>query len=159
MRTFGLTTALLPTLLQAPAYWAGDQIVINTPESKDYKKLSQSRLFKVREFVDAEEFDSSVFKAALSSIPRWRYDREIQNVKTPDAHQSDAGIDYTADSDDEFKFVSVGKDIRGIARAHRAFLGETRRIFRSENALVEFLINRESDSYSLRLEVWRSIAC
>ena len=61
------------------------------------------------------------------------------------------------ESDDEYEFVSVGKNLRGVARAQRAFLGEARKIFRGKNDLVEYLLARESSGELFRLEAWRAI--
>ena len=48
MRMFGLTASLFPTGNNAPTFWPGGQVVISMIESNEYKKLSLSRLDKVR---------------------------------------------------------------------------------------------------------------
>ena len=84
--------------------------------------------------------------------------RASSNKKTNSAKKDgEADVDHEGDSDDDFRFVSVGKDTRGLARAHRGYLEEARIMFRSDDALVEFLLNREPDAQTLRLEIWMSI--
>ena len=61
------------------------------------------------------------------------------------------------DSDDEYEFVSVSKNLAGIARAQRAFLNEARKVFKGKQELTEYLLDKESDSELLRLYAWRSI--
>ena len=149
MRAFGLTNSLLPTDDKAPAFWPGDQIVINDLESEEYRKLSASRLSKVRLFVSSDDFHSSIFKAAVSSFPRWRFARELNKKPKAEADGSE--------SDDEFAYVSLGKELRGLARAQKGFLEEARKIFKGANEVTEYLINREPGHAVLRLEIWRSI--
>ena len=61
------------------------------------------------------------------------------------------------DSDDEYEFVSVSKNLAGVARAQRAFLNEARKVFKGKQELTEYLLKQESDSELLRLYAWRSI--
>ena len=70
----------------------------------------------------------------------------------------DAAMDDGSDSDGDFKFVSVAKDTRGVARANLGYLEEARSLSHSDNVLAEFLINREPDARTLRLEIWRIVA-
>ena len=58
-------------------------------------------------------------------------------------------------SDQEFEFVSVPSDLRGVARAQRAFLDETRKILKGRDGLSGYFLNRELDRDTLRLQVWR----
>ena len=149
LRAFGLSNSMLPTDAKAPAFWPGDQIVINDLESEEYRKLSATRLSKVRQFVSSGDFHSSIFKAAISSIPRWGFARELN--KEP----KDEGAD--SDSGEEFAYVSVAKKLRGLARAQKGFPEEARKIFKGANVLTEFLVNREPDRAVIRLEIWRSV--
>ena len=157
MRAFGLTLALLPGADKAPSYWSGDQVTKDTLESEEYIRLSHDRLSKVKDFVAGDEFHSSIFKAAISSIPRWRYARELQKKPADPKAQNIEAAENESDSDDDFKFVSIGKDTRGVVRAQRGFIEEARSMFHSKNVLVEFLVNRESGAPTLRLEIWRSV--
>ena len=59
------------------SFWPGDDVGINALESEEYRELSRTRLGKVRDFVTGGASHSSVFKAAISDLPRWRYAREL----------------------------------------------------------------------------------
>ena len=136
------------------SFWPGDDVGINTLESEEYRKLSRTRLGEVRDFVTGAELHSSIFKAAISALPRWRYSREL-NKKTrgPPVGNDTSG----SDSDGNFDYVSAPKKLRGVARAQRGFLDERREIFHGKHDLAEYLANRESDDPILRLEIWRGI--
>ena len=91
----------------------------------------------------------------MSSFPRWVYAQQLSHDPTKKNGFFDE--EPTSDSDEEFEYVSVDQNLRGVARAQRAFLNEARKILRGNHIMVEFFVNREPDAEYLRLEIWRSI--
>ena len=154
LRAFDLALPIMDACVTPLSFWPGDDVDINTLETGGYKKLSKTRLGKVRDFVTGDEFRSIIFKAAISSLPRWRYARELNKKPRGLPTENDTS---GSDSDGNFDFVSAPKKIRGVARAQRGFLDERRGIFHGKHDLDEYLVNRESDSPIIRLEIWRSI--
>ena len=136
-------------------FWPGDDVEKNLLESAEYQKLSSSRMKSVQEFLHSPLFTSSTLKACISSIPRWRFIRETEAVKGEAATSPDE--DSGAESDDEFTYVSVQKNLTGVARGQLGMIEESRRIFKGANPLAEFFLCRADDSAVVRLEVWRSI--
>ena len=132
----------------------GDEVKASVLESDEYKKYCSERMKKKHKFIRSEEFVSSTFKASLSCIPRWRFMRELyfDNERKRCYREEDGD-----ESEEEFEFVSVPPDLRGVARAQRAFLDDSRRIFKGRDELVEYFLNRELQHDTLRLQVWRSI--
>ena len=51
MRAFALVLPFLDAGSKPMAYWAGEEIHINTLEPAEYKKLSETGMVEVREFV------------------------------------------------------------------------------------------------------------
>ena len=51
----------------------------------------------------------------------------------------------------------VAKNLKGVARAQRALLEETRRILRCKDTLVELIIIRNDHPTAMRLLAWRSL--
>ena len=140
------------------SFWPCDDVDINTLESEEYRKLSRTRLGKVRDFVAGGEFHSSIFKAGISALPRWRYSRELNKKPRGCPVGNDTSNDTIgSESDGNSDYASAPKKLRGVSRSHRGFLDECRKIFCGKHDLVEFLVNRESGAPILRLEIWRSI--
>ena len=136
-------------------YWPGDDIVQNLLDSTDYQKLSSERMQSVQGFIHSPSFSCDILKACISSIPRWGFIRETQ--EDPDKRSKFADEDPCSDSDDEYEFVSVPENLRGVARGQKGFLEEARRIFKGRNKLAEFFVSRNRDAPAVRLEIWRSI--
>ena len=130
-------------------------------------------------FLKSTEFEECIVKACVSSIPRWRYLRELE--RDPSKKSGAADRDVDSDSDDDFEYVSVvvmphvmyidvfndltlgytevvPKDLKGVARAQKGLLDSTRRILRAKDPLAELLIDRGYSSSVLRLMSWRSLA-
>ena len=95
------------------SYWPGDDINAETLQSEEYKKLSTKRLSKVLKFARSKKYTSVLLKACVSSIPRWRYVREM------DARPITKSTDPDDSDDEHFQFVSVPQELRGIARGQR----------------------------------------
>ena len=158
MRAFGLTLPIMDACVMPLSFWPGDDVDINTLESEEYRELARTRLGEVRDFVTGGEFQSSIFKASISALPRWRYARELYKKPRGFPVGNDTSNDTSgSESDGNFDYVSSPKKLRGVARAHRGFLDECREIFHGKQDLVEFLENREIDPPILRLEIWGSI--
>ena len=127
---------------------------------------------KLRDFLNSGEFEESLVKARVSSLPRWRYARELPT--DPSKKRTDPDYDgYSSGSDDEFVFVSVCAmrqcfllthtydvplKMKGVARAQRSFIDETRKIARARDPLVELIVNRSDSPETMRLLAWRSLA-
>ena len=136
-------------------FWPGDDVEKNLLESTEYQNLSSSRMKSVQEFLHSPLFTSSVLKGAISSIPRWRFIRETQAgiPSESDRTEEDSG----SESEEEFQYVSVSRNLRGVARGQRGMLEDSRRVFKGEDSLAEFFIRRVENSSVARLEVARSI--
>ena len=140
------------------SFWPGGDVDINTLESEEYRELSRTRLGEVRDFVTGGAFRSSILKAAISALPRWRYARGLNQEPRGFPVGNDTSNDTSgSESDGNSDYVSAPKKLRGVARAQRGFLDECREIFQGERDLVEFLANRESDAPILRHEICRGI--
>ena len=61
--------------------------------------------------------------------------------------------DSLSDSDNEFEYVSAPKNLRGVARAQKAFLEERRGIYKRNDDITELMIRREGCSSAMRLVV------
>ena len=105
MKTFSLISHLIPDSSPAPAFWPGDQVEADILASDDYKQVSSSRMSKLRTFLKGEEFEECIVKACVSSLPRWRYAREMALGPKKKRMNPDFDED-SSDSDDEFAFVS-----------------------------------------------------
>ena len=66
--------------------------------------MSASRMNKLRKFVKSIEFDECLVKACVSSVPRWRYIRELDLDPAKKTSSTDEGA--ASDSEEEFQFVS-----------------------------------------------------
>ena len=142
----------------AALLWPGDDVDINTSESGKYRNLHRIGWGGAIDFVTGDECRSSIFKAAIPDIPRWRYAIELnKRQRTADTGNDSNKDSGGSESDGHFDYVSAPKKLRGVPRAHRGFLDECRKISHGKNDLVEFLANRESDAPIIRLEIWRSI--
>ena len=139
-------------------YFPGDDIQAALLQPEEYKKLCGKRLTKVKKFIKSDEHISAIVKSCISSIPRWRFARELQADPKEKTRCADDGGESDDSDDDRFEYISVDKDLRGIARAQGGFLDDARRILKGKHSLAEFVINREPDHTTIRLEVWRSIA-
>ena len=128
------------------SFWPGGDVDINTLDSEEYRNLPRTRLGKVKDFVTGDEFRSSISKAAISALPRWRYSREL-NKKPRASHLGNDTENDTSgsESDGNFEYVSSPKNLRGVARAQRGFLEERREIPHGKHDLVEFMANRERE--------------
>ena len=73
--------------------------------SGEYKQLPTGRMNKLREFLKSEEFGECLAKACVSSLPRWRYAREIATDPRKKQTPTDIEMD-SSDSDADFPFVS-----------------------------------------------------
>ena len=133
----------------------------NILESDEYLRICSKRVAKVIKFTRSSKYATSLLKCALSSIPRWRYARELdsqprEKKKARPIVEDDEVMDN--DSDDEhFDYVSVSTSLRGIARAQKGLLEDCRRIMKGKDELVEYFLNRETEADVIRLEVWRSM--
>ena len=106
VKSFSLIGHLIPDGIPDPAFWPGDQVEADVLASDAYKQISANRMSKLRDFLRCGEFDESLVKACVSSLPRWRYARELN--KDPTKKQIDPDYDgCSSDSDNEFAFVSV----------------------------------------------------
>ena len=146
------------------SYFPGGDIPVSLLASEDYKRKCKTRVDKVKRFFRARNAMAPIMKAILSSIPRWRYVRDLN--ATPGSKSANGAdgeelrddfIDPDVD-DAKFQSASVSPELRGVARAQRGFVEESRRMFSANDSLVEFFLNRESGSLQLNLEVWRSVA-
>ena len=54
-------------------------------------------------------------------------------------------------------YIFVAKNLKGVARAQRALLEETRKILSGKDALVELIIDRNDHPATMRLLAWRSL--
>ena len=134
------------------SYWPGDDIVLNAIGSEEYREVSKRRMRKLQDFVGSPNFVASVMKGAISSIPRWRFAREMEKKVNID--------EADGDSDDEFTYVSCPVGLSGVARGQKGFLQACREIFHGKNELVEHLIDTETENTKpdlIRLSVARSI--
>ena len=105
VKTFSLIKHLIPGEKPAPSFWPGDQVETDVLASDDYKQVSANRMSKLRNFLKCEEFDERIVKACVSSLPRWRYAREL--ASDPKKKRIDPDYDEdSSDSDAEFVFVS-----------------------------------------------------
>ena len=77
MKCFSLIRHFIPDAQPAPAFWPGDSVEADILESEEYKQVSKSRMEKLRQFLISGEFEESLIKACISSLPRWRYAREL----------------------------------------------------------------------------------
>ena len=66
--------------------------------------------------------------------------------------------DSREDPDNEFEYVSAPKNLRGVARAQKGFLGERRWVCKGKDDISEFSIDREACASSMRLMVWGTLA-
>ena len=143
-------------------YFPGDDIQTSVLDTAEYSKLCTARVRKVVQFVTSYKYDSAVIKAALSSIPRWRYVREMRTVPKSarprrtivDPVESDAS---SSSDDEKFKYVSVSTNLSGVVRAQKGLLDDTRSILKGKDHLVEFFLRREKEEVTMRLEVWRAL--
>ena len=126
---------LPPSKVQS--YWAGDDIVLNAIGSEEYREISKRSMRKLQDFVGSPNFAASVMKGAISSIPRWRFAREMG--KKVHIDESDG------DSDDEFTYVSRPVGLPGVARGQKGFLQACREIFHGKNELFVHLIDTETE--------------
>ena len=60
---------------------------------------------KLRKFTKSIEVEDCLVKACVSSVPRWRYIRELELGPTKKTKSTDEG--NASDSDDEYQFASV----------------------------------------------------
>ena len=115
------------------SYLPGDDIRSALLDSAEYAGLCTASVRRVVDFVNSTAFETSITRAAFTTIPRWRYTREM-NANPEEAQEGD-------DSDaNHFEFVSVQKNLRGVARAQKGLLEETRRILHSKDDLVLFAV-------------------
>ena len=80
--------------------------------------------------------------------------RELEKRSQDDANDADAN----SDSDGEFVYLSVPKQLRDIDRAQGGFLEDCRGSLKANDPLVEIVINGEKSHSSLRLVIWRKIS-
>ena len=78
LKTFTLIRHLIPENRPPPGFWPGDDIESNTLASEEYKAVSEGRMKKLRKFTKSPDFDECLVKACVSSVPRWRYVRELE---------------------------------------------------------------------------------
>ena len=71
----GMIEHLLPCTKNL-TYWHGDYIAVSAMGSEEYKEVSKKRMNKLRDFPMSSHFVATLFKGAISSIPRWRYARD-----------------------------------------------------------------------------------
>ena len=130
----------------------GDEVKASVLEAAEYKEFCSAAMKKTPTFIRSNEFVSPSFKACLSPIPRWRFTRQLyfDNERQRSNKEDDGDV-----SDEEFEFVSIPSDLRGVARAHRAFLDETRMILKGRDGLSGYFLNRELQHDTLRFQVWR----
>lgn len=138
------------------SFWPGDDVEANLLDSNDYKALSSRRMTSIQEFLRSAEFTSSVLKGCMSSFVTWRYIREVE--ADPSKRPKFIATETTSDSEDEYEYVSVPGNMRGIARGQKGFLEEARKLAKSKNRMAEFFINRSNSPGILRLEVYRTVA-
>ena len=125
LECFALFGAMLP-ISASMTYWACRDIEKNLIDSMDYQKLPPGRMESAQEFIRAPSFARDVSKAGISSIPRWRFIREEQadadkKGKFPDGYPcSDLG--------EEFEYVPVPGNLRGVAMGQKGFPDDARRI-------------------------------
>ena len=106
-------------------------------------------MVKLQVFLNSAHFPNTIIKGALSSIPRWRYIREMEKAPI-------AGGDGD-ESDEEFTYVSCPKELRGVARGQKGFLQSCRQMFKGENDLVEHILQTEPEADFQRMTIVRSI--
>ena len=153
LRAFSMVESWLPESAKIH-FLPGDEVKANVLETDEYKAYCSARMKKTQTFLRSQEFVASTFKASISCIPRWRFMRELYfDNERKRRHGEDDG----EESEEEFEFVSTPSDLRGVGRAQRAFLDESRRILKGRDELVEYFLNREVQRETLRLEIWRSM--
>ena len=160
MRCFSALRHLIPKTQSAPAYWPGANLDSSFLESSEYLMLSERRMRKLQRFLDSSALAECIIKACASSLPRWKFMHQLECGPEKLTKYSDEGRCEALDSEDDedYKFVSLPKNLAGVGRARKAFLNEARKIAKCQCQLTEFIINRESRSVSIRLLVWRSIS-
>ena len=133
-------------------------------ESNEYRALRETRAQKVKRFMRSGEFRTSNMKACFSSIPRWRMIRELNKKPMTKRSKISGGepvdeIGNDSDPDDNaFAQVSMPVQLRGISRGQKAFLDETRKIYKGLDDVAELFVGREKNHATIRLEIWRSMA-
>ena len=95
-------------------YSSGDDLQTSVLDSAYYSKLRTARVRKVLRFVTSYSYESEVIKAALSSIPRWRYAREMGAAPKNDRPKNKATVEggRSSSDDEHFEFASAPKDLR-----------------------------------------------
>ena len=68
-----------------------------------------------RNFLKSTEFEEGIVKACVSSLPRWRYLRELERDPTKIKDVCDDAVN--SDSDEEFEYVSEINTYRVLAGA------------------------------------------
>ena len=121
MRRFDRLEYLSPPR-KTPTYWHGDDIVLNAIRSEERREASRRRMRKLQDILGSANFVAAVPKGAISSIPRWRFAREMEKK----ASDREVG----GDSDGEYTHVSCPVGLAGVARGQKGSLLARREIFK-----------------------------
>ena len=129
-------------------YFPGDDIQTSVLDTAEYSNLCTASVRKLVRFATSYKYDSAVIKAALSSTPRWRYVREMgtspKSARPKRTIVDPVESDASSSSDDEkYKYVSSLTNLRGVARARKGLIGDTRPILKGEGHLVEFFCDEK----------------
>ena len=95
---------------------------------------------------------NNLLRCCISSIPRWSYSQQL-DFNPEDEPPNEDCLDF----DEKFEFATLPIKARGIGRAQKALLNESRRIFRGKNELVEHLLRKDDPTGLIRLQSWKSI--
>ena len=83
MQCFALIGHLVPQSKESPLDWPGDDVEVNRKDGDAYAKMAERRLSKLKRFARSDISTETVLKACISSMPRWRYMRELEKARTP----------------------------------------------------------------------------